>query len=56
MAHFSGFVANGVHPNSIPHANVVTAATFKNLYGHVGGLILSQETDLERKLDNAVFL
>ena len=33
MAHFSGFVAVGVHPNSIPHANVVIATTFKNLYG-----------------------
>ena len=56
MAYFAGFVVAGVHPSPIPHANVVTAATFKNLYGHVGGLILSKETDLERKLDNAVFL
>ena len=56
IAHFAGFVVVGVHPSPIPHANVVTAATFKNLYGHVGGLILPKETDLERKLDNAVFL
>ena len=56
MAHFAGFVMAGVHPSPIPHANVVTAATFKNLYGHVGGLFLSKETDLERKLENAVFL
>ena len=55
-AHFAGFVVAGVHPSPIPHANVVTAATFKNFYRHVGGLILSKETDLERKLDNAVFL
>ena len=40
---------------SSPHAHVVTATTFKNLYGFVGGLILFKETDLERKLDNAVF-
>ena len=56
MAHFAGFAVVGVHPSLIPHANVVTAATFKNLCGHVGRLILSKETDLERKLDNAVFL
>ena len=55
MAHFSGFVAVGVHPSSISHANGVTATTFKNLYGFGGGLILSKETDLQRKLDNAVF-
>ncbi len=55
MAHFAGFAVVGVHPSPIPHANVVTVATFKNLYGHVGGLILSKETDWERKLDKAVF-
>ena len=56
MAYFSGFVGVGVHPNSIPHANVVIATTFKNLYGFGWGLVLSKETDLQRKLDNAVFL
>ena len=55
MAYFAGFVVAGVYPSPIPHANVVTATTFKNLYGFGGELILSKETDLEIKLDNAVF-
>ena len=50
------FLVAVVHPSPIPYGNVVAVATFKNLYGHVGGLILSKETDLERKLDNTVFL
>jgi len=56
MAYFAEFVASGIHPRPIPHANVVTSTTFKNLYGFGAGLIQSVETDLERKLDNAVFL
>ncbi len=35
MAHFAGFVVAGIHLSPIPHANVVTAATFKNLYGQL---------------------
>ena len=50
MAHFAGLVAGGVHPSPIPHANVVTAATFKNPCRHVGRLILAKETDLELSL------
>ncbi|MEC7539964.1 MAG: serine hydroxymethyltransferase, partial [SAR324 cluster bacterium] len=55
MAHFAGLVAGGVHPSPIPHAHVVTATTYKNLRGVRGGLILSKETDSERKLNSAVF-
>ena len=56
MVYFAGFVAVEVPPSPFPHAKMVTVATFKNLHGLVGGLILSKETDLERKLENAVFL
>tara|TARA_B100001079_G_scaffold267269_1_gene275722 strand:- start:1158 stop:2549 length:1392 start_codon:yes stop_codon:yes gene_type:complete len=55
MAHFAGLVAGGVHPNPLPHAHVATATTYKNLRGVRGGLILSDEPNLERKLNSAVF-
>jgi len=55
MAHFAGLVAGGVHPNPIPHAHVSTATTYKNLRGARGGMILSADESLARKLNSAVF-
>lgn len=55
MAHFAGLVAGGVHPDPLLHAHVATATTYKNLRGVRGGLILSDDEDLARKLDSAVF-
>jgi glycine hydroxymethyltransferase len=55
MAHFAGLVAAGAHPDPLPHADVVTATTYKNLRGVRGGLILSAREDLERRLNSAVF-
>jgi glycine hydroxymethyltransferase len=55
MAHFAGLVAAGVHPDPFPHAHVVTATTYKNLRGVRGGLILTNDGDLAKRLDTAVF-
>ena len=55
MAHFAGLVAGGVHPSPLPHAHVTTATTYKNLRGARGGIILSDEPELARRLDGAVF-
>lgn len=55
MAHFAGLVAGGVHPDPIPYAHVTTATTYKNLRGVRGGLIMSNDDSLERKLNAAVF-
>jgi glycine hydroxymethyltransferase len=55
MAHFAGLVAGGVHPNPFPHAHVVTTTTHKTLRGPRGGVILSDDEELARKLNSAVF-
>lgn len=55
MAHFAGLVAGGVHPDPVPHADVVTTTTYKNLRGVRGGVILSRDDSLARRLDSAVF-
>ena len=55
MAHFAGLVAGGAHPSPIPHAQVTTATTYKNLRGARGGIILTDDAALARKLDSAVF-
>lgn len=55
MAHFAGLVAAGVHPSPLPHAHVVTTTTHKTLRGPRGGLILSNDTDLGKKINSAVF-
>ncbi len=55
MAHFAGLVAGGVHPNPVPHAHVVTSTTHKSLRGPRGGLILSNDEDIARKMNSAVF-
>jgi glycine hydroxymethyltransferase len=55
MAHFAGLVAAGLHPNPIPHAHVVTSTTHKTLRGPRGGLILSQDPELGKKIDKLIF-
>ena len=55
MAHFAGLVATGVHPSPIPHAQVVTTTTHKTLRGPRGGMILSNDLDLGKKINSAVF-
>jgi glycine hydroxymethyltransferase len=55
MAHFAGLVAGGVHPNPLAHAHVVTTTTHKTLRGPRGGLILSRDADLGKKINSAVF-
>jgi len=55
MAHFAGLVAGGVHPNPLEHAHVVTTTTHKTLRGPRGGMILSRDPDLGRKINYAVF-
>ncbi len=55
MAHFSGLVAGGVHPSPLPHAHVVTTTTHKTLRGPRGGMILSNDPELGKKVNSAVF-
>lgn len=55
MAHFSGLVAGGVHPNPLEHAHVVTTTTHKTLRGPRGGMILSNDLDLGKRINSAVF-
>ncbi len=55
MAHFAGLVATGHHPNPVPHAHVVTSTTHKTLRGPRGGLILSQDPELGKKIDKLIF-
>ncbi|MGD0192481.1 MAG: serine hydroxymethyltransferase [Rhizomicrobium sp.] len=55
MAHFAGLVAGGVHPNPLEHAHVVTTTTHKTLRGPRGGMILSRDDTLGKKINSAVF-
>jgi glycine hydroxymethyltransferase len=55
MAHFAGLVAGGIHPSPLPHAHVVTTTTHKTLRGPRGGAILSNDEELAKKLNSAVF-
>jgi glycine hydroxymethyltransferase len=55
MAHFAGLVAAGVHPSPLPHAHVVTTTTHKTLRGPRGGAILTNDEELAKKLNSAVF-
>ncbi len=55
MAHFAGLVAGGCHPNPLEHAHVVTSTTHKTLRGPRGGIILSRDEDLGKKINSAVF-
>ena len=55
MAHFAGLVAGGVHPSPFPHAHVVTSTTHKTLRGPRGGFILTNDEELAKKINSAVF-
>jgi glycine hydroxymethyltransferase len=55
MAHFAGLVAGGVHPSPLPYADVVTTTTHKTLRGPRGGMILTNNEDLGKKFNSAVF-
>ncbi len=55
MAHFAGLVAGGAHPNPVPHAHVVTTTTHKTLRGARGGLILTNDEPLAKKINSAIF-
>jgi glycine hydroxymethyltransferase len=55
MAHFAGLVAGGAHPSPFPHAHVVTSTTHKTLRGPRGGFILTNDDDLGKKINSAVF-
>ena len=55
IAHFAGLVAGGAHPSPFPHAHVVTTTTHKTLRGPRGGMILTNEEDLAKKLNSAIF-
>lgn len=55
MAHFAGLVAGGVHPNPLDHAHIVTTTTHKTLRGPRGGMILSNDPELGKKINSAVF-
>ncbi len=55
MAHISGLVAAGVHPSPVPHAHIVTSTTHKTLRAARGGLILSNDEALGKKINSAVF-
>jgi len=55
MAHFAGLVAGGVYPSPLPHAHVVTTTTHKTLRGPRGGMVLSVDVDLGKKINSAVF-
>ncbi len=55
IAHIAGLIATGHHPSPLPHAHVVTTTTHKTLRGPRGGLILTNDVELGKKLDKSVF-
>jgi glycine hydroxymethyltransferase len=55
IAHIAGLVAAGVHPSPFPHAHVVTTTTHKTLRGPRGGLILTNDAEMAKKIDKALF-
>jgi glycine hydroxymethyltransferase len=55
MAHFSGLVAGGAHPSPFPHAHVVTSTTHKTLRGPRGGIVLTNDEAIAKKINSAVF-
>jgi glycine hydroxymethyltransferase len=55
MAHFAGLVAAGVHPSPFPHAHIATTTTHKTLRGPRGGMILTQDEALAKRINSAVF-
>ncbi|WP_375642351.1 MULTISPECIES: serine hydroxymethyltransferase [unclassified Bartonella] len=55
MSHIAGLVAGGVHPSPVPHAHIVTTTTHKSLRGPRGGLILTNDEALSKKINSAIF-
>jgi len=55
MAHIAGLVAGGAHPSPLPHAHVVTTTTHKSLRGPRGGMVLTNDEDIAKKINSAVF-
>lgn len=55
MAHIAGLVATGLHPSPVPYAHVVTTTTHKTLRGPRGGLILTNDEEIAKKIDKTVF-
>jgi glycine hydroxymethyltransferase len=55
MAHFAGIVAGGLHPSPLPHAHVVTTTTHKTLRGPRGGMVLTNDEAVAKKINSAVF-
>ena len=55
MAHIAGLVAGGQHPSPLPHAHVVTTTTHKSLRGPRGGMILTNDEEIAKKINSAVF-
>jgi glycine hydroxymethyltransferase len=55
MAHYAGLIAAGVYPNPVPHADVVTSTTHKSLRGPRGGIVLTNNEDIAKKINSAIF-
>lgn len=55
MAHYAGLIAGGVYPSPLPHAHVVTTTTHKTLRGPRGGMILSNDEEIGKRINSAVF-
>jgi len=55
MAHYAGLIAAGVYPNPLPHADVVTSTTHKSLRGPRGGIVLTNDEAMAKKINSAIF-
>ncbi len=55
MAHYAGLIAAGVYPNPVPFADVVTSTTHKSLRGPRGGIVLTNNEDIAKKINSAIF-
>jgi glycine hydroxymethyltransferase len=55
MAHYAGLIAAGLYPNPLPHAHVVTSTTHKSLRGPRGGIVLTNDAEVARKINSAIF-
>ncbi len=55
MAHYAGLIAAGVYPNPVPHADVVTSTTHKSLRGPRGGIIVTNDESIAKKMNSAIF-
>jgi glycine hydroxymethyltransferase len=55
MAHYAGLIAAGVYPNPLPHADVVTSTTHKSLRGPRGGIVLTNDDEVAKKVNSAIF-